>query len=208
MINNTYWDTEDLKELNKCISEAGTSQQGGSIYANGTRTFSIRKNIEDVRQNLIRVGELCSSIVEVGFNAGHSNMLFLLLNPKNNILNFDLMGHKYSEPCLEYLKSKYNVKMIKGNSIITIPEYEVECKYDAIHIDGGHGDTCAFHDLVNCRKFAHKKTLLIFDDTNSETITNILEFAIRCKWIKEINYDKQGFIKTTHHRIFNYNLRT
>tara|TARA_R110002096_G_scaffold27366_3_gene83895 strand:- start:2378 stop:2995 length:618 start_codon:yes stop_codon:yes gene_type:complete len=203
MSYSIVWESDDLKNLNEKITETGGALQGCCMYQNGTRTFSVRKNIDDLRQNLFDCGKRSKKILEVGFNAGHSNLIFLFGNPDAEILNFDLMGHKYSYPCLDYLKSKYNVSVIAGNSMKTLLLKEGEI-FNLIHIDGGHGDKPAFHDLVNCKRFADKATLMIFDDTNSETITKILEFAIHCKFIKEINYEKEKLKEIKHHRIFRY----
>tara|TARA_R110001606_G_scaffold396339_1_gene570279 strand:+ start:1640 stop:2251 length:612 start_codon:yes stop_codon:yes gene_type:complete len=199
-----YWNNEVLDKLNNVIKESGQACQGCCMYQNGTRTFAVRKNIEDIRQNLMTCGSKANKIMEVGWNAGHSNYLFLTGNPEAKIINYDLMGHKYSEGCLNVLKEKFNVDVVRGDSTKTIPSQENPEVQDLIHIDGGHGDKCAFHDIINCRRFADKKTLMIMDDTNSKTITEILEFCIRCKWIKEINYEKAGLIHATHHRMFNY----
>lgn len=203
MNHSKIWESEDLKNLNDIISDCGGSLQGNSLYNNGTKTFQIRTKLDDLRENLYNSAKRRNKILEVGFNAGHSNLLFLQANPKAEILNFDLMGHKYSYPCYEYLKSKYNISLIQGNSMKTLLEKDREV-FDLIHIDGGHNKKVVFSDLVNCKKFAHKKTIMIFDDTNWETITTILEFAISCNFIKEVDYEKENFIKNKYHRIFRY----
>ena len=172
-----------------------TGTQGGAVTP--------VENLDDLRENLYNSAKRRKKILEVGFNAGHSNLLFLHANPKAEILNFDLMGHKYSYPCYDYLKSKYNISLIQGNSMKTLLEKDREV-FDLIHIDGGHNDKVVFSDLVNCKKFAHKRTIMIFDDTNSDSITRILEFAISCNFIKEVDYQKENFIKNDYHRIFRY----
>ena len=203
MSYSTIWESEDLKNLNDKISDCGGSLEGNALYRNGTKTFQKRENLDDLRENLYRCAKRKKKILEVGFNGGHSNLLFLHANPDAEILNFDLMGHKYSYPCYEYIKSKYNVSLIQGNSMKTLLEKDREV-FDLIHIDGGHNDKVVFSDLVNCKRFAHKNTIMIFDDTNSETITKILEFAIHCKFIKEINYEKENLKEIKYHRIFRY----
>ena len=71
MSYSIVWESEDLKNLNNKITEAGGSLQGCCMYQNGTRDFAIRKNIEDLRQNLFLAGKRSNKVLEVGFHAGH-----------------------------------------------------------------------------------------------------------------------------------------
>lgn len=203
MNHSVIWQSEDLKKLNEIISNCDCPLIGCCMYRNGTRNFSVRRIADNLRQNLFDCAKRSNKILEVGFNAGHSNLLFLLANPDAKILNFDLMNRDYSYPCYEYLKSKYDISVIAGNSITTLFEKDKE-NFDLIHIDGGHANKAVFNDLINCKKFANKNTLVIFDDTHCENITKILEVAINCKFIKEIDYKKEKLKEIKHHRIFRY----
>ena len=59
-----------------------------------------------------------------------------------------------------------------------------------IHIDGGHGHQCALNDLLNCKKFAHNDTILVFDDCQHKPINKILENHLKIGLIKEVNYSE------------------
>ena len=97
----------------------------------------------------------------------------------------------------------YNIEFIKGDSSKTVKNYKVEEKYDTIHIDGAHGIYYAENDLLNCVKFAHKNTILAFDDTNNHLLNQLLNKYIDKKLIVEIKYDNIYQI-CNYHRLFNY----
>ena len=206
-----YWEKyNDILELNNIIRSKGKEIEGNCLYKNNWPVkdwkipFDPRTDTKDLCENLYKLGLISNNILEVGFNAGHSNVIFLLANPKAQIVNFDLCSHDYSEPCFEYLKNKYNVHLIKGDSTIEIPKYKTKINFDLIHIDGGHGEECATKDLINCKELATPETLLVFDDSNFGVIENILTDFINKGFIKEINYDDFNLVKTPPHRIFKY----
>ena len=61
----------------------------------------------------------------------------------------------------------------------------------------------AENDLLNCVKFAHKNTILAFDDTNNHLLNQLLNKYIDKKLIVEIKYDNIYQI-CNYHRLFNY----
>jgi len=77
--------------------------------------------------------------------------------------------------------------------------------YYIIHIYGGHHEKCVINDLINCKKFAHKDTLMIFDDTNANHISKIINKYCENNFIKEIDYSG-NLKKCFFHRIFKYNI--
>jgi hypothetical protein len=87
------------------------------------------------------------------------------------VLLFDIAEHSYMKPNLEYIRNKFpnrDITLIEGDSTKTIPktirQHKLRHKFDMIHIDGGHARNIAYSDIVNCRSFAHKDTILIIDD--------------------------------------------
>jgi predicted O-methyltransferase YrrM len=104
--------------------------------------------------------------MEIGFNAGHSADIFLSTNPSLHLTSFDLGVHKYVSVAKEYIDKTYPLRhtLILGDSTQTIPAHE-QTTYDLIFIDGGHEYDIAKTDLLNCRRFAHKNTLVLMDDT-------------------------------------------
>ena len=53
------------------------------------------------QMNLYKSAMEAKNILEIGFNAGHSCLLFLLANPESKITIFDICEHKYAKPCFE-----------------------------------------------------------------------------------------------------------
>jgi predicted O-methyltransferase YrrM len=107
------------------------------------------------------------NILEIGFNAGHSADTFLISNSNCNLVSFDIGEHSYVKIAKEYIDKTYSNRhtLILGDSTKTIPKYETDIKFDLIFIDGGHSYEVAHADLMNCKRFAHKDTIVIMDDT-------------------------------------------
>ena len=128
------------------------------------------------------------SYLEVGVNSGHS-LLNVLQNSRSikKVLLFDINHHKYVEPAVKYITNKFphiDINFIKGDSTKTIPNTNVDQTYDLIHIDGGHSFDVAYADIKNCKKFAHKNTLLIIDDCHYNKKESCLGGAVK-KAIKD-----------------------
>jgi len=110
------------------------------------------------------------TILEIGFNAGHSSELFLENNPNVSVTSFDIGEHKYISNSKYYLDKMYPGRhtLILGDSRVSIPKYSKENPgktFDIIFIDGGHEYEVARADLENCAKLADKNSLVLLDDT-------------------------------------------
>lgn len=105
-----------------------------------------------------------TNILEIGFNAGHSAVLFLELFPNATVTSVDLGIHTYIQQAEQLIQKWYpgRHKLIIGDSRQVIPT--LSSKYDMIFIDGGHMDDIPKTDLLNCRKLATKDTILFMDD--------------------------------------------
>ena len=107
------------------------------------------------------------TILEVGFNRGHSAELFLAYS-NALVYSFDLGVHQVAQMGKRYLDHRFpnRLHLTLGDSRKTIPAFAAQknIKMDLIFIDGGHQEEEALADLRNCWALAHKKTLLIMDD--------------------------------------------
>lgn len=126
----------------------------------------------DFLRNIVS-SESIKNVMEIGFNAGHSAELFLSSNKKINLVSFDIGDHDYVNIGKKFIDDNYPDKheLIIGNSLETVPKYiqEKKMKFDLIFIDGGHSYDVANGDLLNCKKLAHDKTIVILDDTMNNT---------------------------------------
>ena len=109
------------------------------------------------------------NVMEIGFNAGHSAELFLSSNENIKLTSFDIGHHQYVKMGKQFIDKKFpnRHELIIGNSLTMIPKYirENSTNFDLIFIDGGHHYNIAIKDLLNCKQLAHKKTIVIMDDT-------------------------------------------
>ncbi|HEY2810206.1 MAG TPA: class I SAM-dependent methyltransferase [Rhabdochlamydiaceae bacterium] len=110
------------------------------------------------------------SILEIGFNAGHSAENFFRSCPNLScFLSFDIQTHPYFSSSKEYFERRYGNRchFIKGDSNQTVPEYvrnhpgEI---FDLIYIDGNHAYWYCIRDIIHCKALASPHTILWVDD--------------------------------------------
>ncbi len=195
---------ENILSLNNIVTTTGAPLEGNCLYEH-RKDFALNQtNKEDLGQNKFNLCLDRKNIIKVGFNAGHSSALYLYANRNIEIVSFDLCRRRYTEICAKYLTEKYSFELIKGDSLDTVPAYNPGAKFSLIHIDGGHTSRIALLDIINCKKFADKQTLLIIDDAYIACIKRTIEFHSSSKVIAEINDESFRLAKTKFHRIFRY----
>tara|TARA_B100000242_G_C42991546_1_gene460358 strand:+ start:104 stop:754 length:651 start_codon:yes stop_codon:yes gene_type:complete len=195
----------EIKHVDAIIKQTREPLEGNCLYQHH-RDFKHAMHKIKLCSNIFKLCKRAKNILEVGFNAGHSVILYLHSNPSINILSFDICSHSYSEPCANYIKSLSNTKftLVKGDSTTTLLHYNTCEVFDLIHIDGGHDINIAESDLVNCKRFSFDNTLVIFDDANDPHIKSLLNRCIEEKFIIEIDYKNLGLHKIPEQRIFRY----
>lgn len=168
-----------IKKLEDIIRRTGEILEGNCFYHDKTFNRDDEK-FKNKQINLVNIAKGKTTICEIGFNGGHSCLLFLFDNPSvKKFHTFDICFHKYTEPCFEYLKKVFpNVefKLIKGNTKFTLPQYEITDKYDLVHMDGGHGRDIIKNDIKYCKLLSD---IIIIDDTNYSPINQIAEACLK-----------------------------
>jgi predicted O-methyltransferase YrrM len=108
------------------------------------------------------------TILEVGFNAGHSSYIFLNARPDVRVVSFDLGEHRYVPAAKTFIDRKFpgRHELVLGDSKATVPRYQEaypDSRFDLAFIDGGHDYEVASSDLNNCRNLA-RGGFVIMDD--------------------------------------------
>lgn len=190
---------EDYKKIinkNKIIFDTLDvicNQSGELIEGNCfTEHLNIHNKIPQLinkQLNHYNLGKNASNIMEIGFNAGHSCLIYLLSNPDSKITIFDLCSHKYTIPCFEYLDSVFpnRLQLYEGDSTISVPEYfnnNNNVKFDLIHIDGGHEGDIPEKDFYNSLKLA--SNIIIWDDTQDYRLNQMFNDFVNKKLVQEV----------------------
>jgi predicted O-methyltransferase YrrM len=140
------------------------------LHSKGFHTFEgYSQEVQQQVADLIELTSDASTVMEIGFNAGHSAEIFLKNNEKVKVTSFDIGLHDYLSTAKQYIDTTFPCRhtLVLGDSTITIPDI-VACKtitFDVIFIDGGHEYHTAIADLTNCRRLATPNTIVILDDT-------------------------------------------
>jgi predicted O-methyltransferase YrrM len=140
-------------------------------------------------------------ICEVGVNAGHSLLLMLDVNPTADYVLFDIGTHKYTRPCIEYIRSHYpntSIQVFYGDSKVTLPKQHGE--FDLIHIDGGHYPPEVMSDYKESMRLIAPKCPIVFDDYNFPYIQTFLTNKLQTKEIELI--EDSNIRPTNQHIVF------
>lgn len=170
----------------------------------GKGIFQYPKHLLSKRMNLYTLGQTAENILEIGFNAGHSCLHFLISNSKSKIVVADICSHDYTKKCFEYLQQQFPNRLevlLEGSSQETVPKYlkNNHRTFDLIHVDGAHDAEFARQDLENVYKACTK--YIVFDDTWLSHLNKVYH-AFREKYnLKEVNHEYYDTSDTFSHGI-------
>ena len=178
-----------IQDLNEIIKKSGELLEGNVFYEHHSQDFNVHSDFQNKRYNLFHYGKLAVDILEIGFNAGHSALLYLLANSYSRIHFFDLGEHQYSRSCYDYLDEKFpgRLSVVWGDSTQTIPLYQSPQRFDFIHIDGGHTRFIAESDFYNCKSLAKPKALVMIDDYNGNCLHTFCNQLIKYNKFYKMN---------------------
>ena len=111
-------------------------------------------------------------ICEIGFNAGHTALLFLEAASAARVLSFDLGDMPWAKKQAALLSRAYGAdrfQAVFGSSDETVPSYSSRLtkkasKCDVAFSDGGKTESLRLADLRNFRRLARPQALLLFDE--------------------------------------------
>jgi len=147
------------------------------------------KDLINKQANHYSLGRVCTSIMEIGFNAGHSTLLYLLSNPSCHVTIFDICSHAYTMPCFNYLSTLFpgRLDIHPGDSTVTIPKYIKDnpgAHFHLIHIDGSHEESIARQDLENSMRLAQR--YIIWDDTQMSHLNQMFDDTVKAGLFREV----------------------
>ncbi len=179
-----------FEELRRLCVASGEPLEGNCFYQHLT-CDAPDPRLFPKQMNLYSAATSVHSILEIGFNAGHSCLLFLLANPNSKIVCFDLGEHTYVRPCFDYLDRLFpgRLTLILGNSMETVPNYVSQHRdvpFDLVHIDGGHEPAVADADFRNTYPMLKRGGVLIWDDTQDEELNRLCDTYVAQKLLNEI----------------------
>lgn len=125
------------------------------------------QQVQDETDFLSRKSSNVNSVLEIGFNGGHSSETFLDSSNDSIVDSIDIGYHHYVKFGNYFLKQKYGKRfnLFIGTSKDVLPTLVDENKkYDLIFIDGSHKYEDVIVDLNYARKLSSKDTLIILDD--------------------------------------------
>ncbi len=142
-------------------------------------SFQIVHQVARLRELVYRTSP--KSIMEIGFNAGHSALLFLAITPpETKVVSFDVGEYAYVFAAKRYIDSVFPGRhtLVTGDSTTTVPKYEEQVahrmknpltapplSFDFIFIDGGHQNDIPMKDILNSQRLAAgSHTIVAIDD--------------------------------------------
>lgn len=171
-----------LDELNRAVSASGAKLEGNLFYFHGEAGYlgsppnpgRIHK-----RRNFFRALRFKKSMLEIGFNGGHSALLALSANKNLKFVGVDICINKYAERCSEIIKSHFGdrFEFRKGDSRDVVPQLAThsDTRFDLLHVDGGHGTEVCRTDISNCIRVAAPRAHLLLDDTSHIPILDVFQ---------------------------------
>jgi len=185
-MSNTWYtdDTERTRAAEHPILLEGLNKAIAEYYIVEGGSFQIRAQVARLRELVEQ--RKPKSIMEIGFNGGHSALLFLAITPpETKVVSFDLGEYAYVFAAKRYIDSVFPGRhtLVTGDSTTTIPNYEEQIahrlknsdtapplRFDLIFIDGGHQYDIPLKDILNSQRLARDdRTIVAIDDICRDT---------------------------------------
>ena len=138
--------------------------------------FDPKYHLSKVRlmyQTICRVKSTVRTVCELGFNAGHTSLIFLETLPHARVLSFDLGDIPWARWSAALLNATHGDRFeyIMGDSAKTVPAFKLanpDTECDLLLIDGGKDYALRKADLKNLRSLSKAGATLLFDEVCQE----------------------------------------
>ncbi len=133
-----------------------------------------KEQIDYLRSILKRHANI-RTVMEIGFNGGHSSVAMLDARDDVYVTSFDIVSHDYVESAKEFVDELFpgRHKLIRGNSMDTLPVHKI--KYDFAFVDGGHFGPVPESDIRNAIRLIDSGKLIVVDDFNYSDVLKACE---------------------------------
>lgn len=204
--------TEEVKghisNIANILDNVGEQVEGNLICDISSDNLKDADN-ESKIYNLLKLAVGKSRICEIGVNAGHSLLLMVSVNPTAEYVLFDLGGHAYTRPCVEYIKNAYpsaKITEVYGDSNLTLRDYVKRSElntFDMIHIDGGHQTHTVVNDFIYTQFMLKQDGIVVFDDYNFGNIKEVVDYYVERNVITRHNDE---LVDTDLHYVYKMNV--
>jgi hypothetical protein len=173
-----------LQALNEAVSQSRETVEGNIFYANSDDLNQVKADAQyaGYRQGFVEAISGRFRILEIGFNAGHSALVYLFLNPQGIYTGVDLAFRRYTHHAADFLKDRFGDRFTlrQGDSTVVLPEMIAEGQggYDVVHVDGGHTFDVAHADIMNGLVLMRADGLLIIDDRPAPEVSQAIRQAL------------------------------
>ena len=137
------------------------------LFTYGSSKAAFLHNETCVRE----AGEPVRQICEVGFNAGHTSLLWLEAVPTARVTAFDMGDMAYAAKQAALLKRAYGnrFEVVWGSSLETVPAHALRLRKtcDVVFLDGGKSEELRLADLRNFQNVSTLGALLLFDEATT-----------------------------------------
>jgi hypothetical protein len=171
---------EYLQERFECpAGETCVALFEGGTYSYPFKLHAMRNLLGHVLRD--RAASKTVEVCEVGFNAGHSTLLWLMQDPRVRVRAFDLGVHWYSSHVTGFFDAAFDrgrVDVTFGDSQETLPAFAAAFNSteppefcDLIFVDGDHHYAAALADLRNLRAAVRPgHHVLLMDDPDHDEV--------------------------------------
>ena len=198
------------------VHSVDESLEGNLFFHHGTTNICIdflqkQYNILEIIDSLSKrekekEGNSNISILEIGFNAGFSALLFLLANPNTKITCIDIGFHRYTYACYEKLRETFGedrIGFLLGDSVEILPNiHDDDPKYDLFYLDGSHSPDTLQSDLFHVGRLIRENGIVIMNDTNDPVVNTAFETFTERIHIQPVLQEN-----TPYHKIRKYRAR-
>jgi hypothetical protein len=173
---------ELLKELNRLATDGDAGVEGNLFYFGKPDSIDAppdpKRNGKRRNYQFFLLG--CRSLLEIGFNAGHSALLALSCNPDLRYVGVDLGRHGYVARCSGLLRERFGdrIDLVTGDSREVMTRFHQRAPFDRYHVDGGHSIGVASTDLSNVWACAKHGDLVLMDDTQYERLDILCDYFL------------------------------